>query len=265
VYSEYGVDADADGDLESAWYHGGGGTLEVAGGNLVGTVPETSSSSWTTYFAPPGGLTLSNPGDSLRLTWVFTPTGVDDTGNTSQSFRLAIVDTPDDARLTADGSPGSTTYTGYAMFMNMATTLGRSTPFSLMERGQLGSVDLLSSSGNWTSLIDDGNTGDTGYADGVQYTYFFEATRTEEGHLQLVSRMSGGDLGNDGTLEVVFVDETPNTFTFDTFALRPSRADQTADVFSTHLFKVEFIPEPSSFALAGLGLLGVLFARRLRR
>ena len=120
-------------------------------------------------------------------------------------------------------------------------------------------------SGNWTSLIDDGNTGDTGYADGVQYTYFFEATRTEEGHLQLVSRMSGGDLGNDGTLEVVFVDETPNTFTFDTFALRPSRADQTADVFSTHLFKVEFIPEPSSFALAGLGLLGVLFARRLRR
>ena len=31
VYSEYGVDSDADGDLESAWYQGGAGTLDPVG------------------------------------------------------------------------------------------------------------------------------------------------------------------------------------------------------------------------------------------
>ena len=43
VYSEYGVDSDADGDLESVWYKGGAGTLNPVGaggperGDLTGT------------------------------------------------------------------------------------------------------------------------------------------------------------------------------------------------------------------------------------
>ena len=41
---------------------------------------------------------------------------------------------------------------------------------------------------------------------------------------------------------VSFTDTTPNleSFVFDTFAIRPGRADQTANVFDTSLFKLEF-------------------------
>src|SRR5262245_11771342 len=81
VHSEFGVDADADNDLESAWYQGGDGTLDPvgAGGPERGamTAGGASSASWTTYFTPEGTpVTLANTGDSLKVTWVFTPTNV---------------------------------------------------------------------------------------------------------------------------------------------------------------------------------------------
>src|SRR5262245_40487969 len=46
-----GNDADSDGDLESAWFRGGSGTLAPvgAGGPLRGT-GYVNSASWTTYF-----------------------------------------------------------------------------------------------------------------------------------------------------------------------------------------------------------------------
>jgi hypothetical protein len=66
---------------------------------------------------------------------------------------------------------------------------------------------------------------------------------------------------------VSFLDATPNggSFSFDTFALRPSGASTTAEIFDTRLFRVDYIiPEPTSFVLAAAGLL-MLFARRRSR
>ena len=269
AYSESGTDSDADGDLESSWFNGGGGTLDVVGGKLQGTVAAGSSSTWTTYFAPEASpVTLGNAGDQLRITWTFSLSGVDTTPNTSQNFRLAVVDSPESSRLVGEGASGSDSYLGYAMFMNMATTFGRSTPFRLNERVDGSNPgNFLSSSGNWASaLADDGGTGDTGYEDGLDYTFVFSATRTASGELQLVVTMAGGNIGNDGMLEVSALDDTPNTFTFDTFGIRPSSGDTTADVFNTSLFQVEFIPvpEPSSMLLlaAGLGLFATLRRKR---
>src|SRR5215213_1500487 len=81
TYSEYGVDADSDGNLESAWFQGGVGTLDPVGaggperGNL--TSGGSSSASWTTYFAPEGSeVNLANAGDSMKVTWVFSLTNV---------------------------------------------------------------------------------------------------------------------------------------------------------------------------------------------
>lgn len=271
VYSENGVDADADGNLESAWYQGGVGTLAPVGpgGPLradMGDPMGTSSASWTTYFTPEAGQITLQQGDTLRVTWQFTPTGVNTT-NTSQGLRLAVVDTPDATRLTAEGAPPDGAYTGYAMFMNMGQTLGHSSSFRLMERN-VASGNLLASSGNWTSLGTTGATnGNDGYDDGVSYTFTMDLTRNASDQLEIVSRMAGGTLDNDGLAEVIFTDATPHggSFTFDTFALRPLNATTTAPIFDTTLFQVDYIPIPEPTSLALLGLGGMALLRRRSR
>ena len=241
-YSEMGVDYNSSGDFESAWFNGGGGTMTSSVGHLVTTVT-TSSSSWTTYFTTEANpVTLGGAGDQLKITWVFTPSSVATSG-TSQGFRLAVVDSPSAARLTADGSPGSSTYAGYAMFMNMATTLGSSSSFQLMDRNAPGtSSALLSSSGSWTGLANGAGKSVTGYASGTQYTLVMTFTRNASNGLDITATMTGGNLNNTGSATVSYSDSAPNTFTFDTFAVRPSDAADSAASFDTTLFEVEFIP-----------------------
>jgi hypothetical protein len=275
IHSENGVDIDGDGDLESVWYQGGDGSLNPVGlnGPLRGqfSVPtSTSSASWTSYFTPGGSeVNLANNGDKLRVTWKYTPTNINNGGsNTSQNFRFALVDTPSDAtnRLTTNAAPGSAAYTGYAMFTNMSGTLGNSNPFRLMERN-VASGDLLSASGNWVALGTTGaTTGNHGYDGGTEYTMVFEVTRNG-GALDFNVSMSGGTLDGDGLAQVLFSDATPNGFVFDTFAIRPSGATSTAEIFDTSLFQVEVIsggvvPEPGAIGLLSVGALALARRRR---
>lgn len=274
VYSEYGVDADLDGNLESAWYVGGtGSTLSPSAGHLVMTPgPTVTSASWTTHFtAEATPISLTSTGHQISVTWVFAPSGVanDPTNNTGQNFRLAIADSPSANRLTTDAAPGAPSggnYLGYAMLMNMDQTLRRTTPFSLAERNA-GTAGFLSASGDWTTLIDAAGTGDPGYVSGTQYTYTLTLTRNASSGLDIVSTMAGTGLGpgNQGFLTVSFTDTTPSTFTYDTFGIRPSSGSQSATAFDTTLFRVETnvpIPEPTGLALVGLGALGLLHRRR---
>jgi hypothetical protein len=263
VFSENGLDSDSDGDLESAWFQGGGGTLNPvgAGGPLRGEVI-SSSSSWTTYFTAEGSeINLANDGDAIKVTWQFSLDGLGG-ANTSQNFRLAVVDSPAATRIDTNAAPGSGAFTGYSMFMNMAPTLGNSNPFQLRERSAVG--DLLGSSGNWSSLANGATTGATGYAAGTPYTY--ELTMTRNGtSLDIVSTMTGGSLNNSGVATVSVNDPTPGSFAFDTFALRPSNAATTSSTFDTSLFRVEFIPavpEPASLALIGMSGLALLLRRQ---
>jgi Ig-like domain-containing protein/immunoglobulin I-set domain protein len=246
VYSEDGTDSDNDGDLESAWYFTGssGTSLTASPSNLVATVG-TGSSSATTYFTTPSNpVTLSSAGDALRITWVFTSSNVNASSTSSSGMRLAVVDSP--TRLTSDGSPGSAAYAGYAMFMNMATTLGSSTPFQLMERSAPGtSSAFLSASGSWSGLTNGAKSGNTGYASGTQYTFVMMFTRNATNGLDIVATMTGGSLNNTGSASVSFSDTSPNTFIFDTFGIRPSDAADSASAFDTSLFEVEFIPGAS--------------------
>src|SRR6266404_1124269 len=242
-----GTDADGDGDLESVWYNANG-TLTVSTGHLVGTMPGngTSSASWTTYFTPEATpVTLAGAGDAIKVTWVFTPSGVNGTSTSGSGLRLAIVDSPSGARLTGDGSPGSSTYAGYGMFMNMATTLASSSPFQLIKRVAPGtSAAFLSSSSSltWGSLGNGATSGNTGYASGTQYTFVMTITRNTTNALDITATMAGGSLNNTGSASVSVTDTTPSSFAYDTYGLRPSSANDSASSFDTTLFKIEFIP-----------------------
>ena len=271
VYSENGVDTDGDGDLESVWYQGGVGSLDPvgAGGPLRGnmTAGGTGSASWTTYFTSEATPVTLAQGETLRVTWVFTPTNVN-TLNTSQNFRLAVVDSPSASRVTTNGTPGSAAYTGYAMFMNMGQTLGNSNPFRLMERDGTSAALLSASTPPWNPLANGATSGNDGYDSGATYTFVMDLTRNSLDQLEILSTMSGAGLDGDGVAQVAFTDTTPNggSFTFDTFTIRNTGATTTAELFDTSLFKVEtIVPEPASaMTLIALGA-GLSVLRRQRR
>jgi hypothetical protein len=276
-YSENGVDVDSDGDIESAWFRGGSGTLDPVGvnGPLRGA-PGATSASWTTYFTPESApVTLASAGDQLKVTWAFKPSGVaNDMTNDGQGFRLAVVDSPSALRVTSNASPGNSTtddYNGYAMFMNMDQTLRRSSPFSLMKRIAVGSF--LANGAPWSLLVDDGNTNDPGYASDTTYTYTMTITRNSLDGLDIVSRMEGTGLGPmaQGFLQATTTDTAPAGFSFDTFGVRPSTAATTATTFDTSNFKVEFltgvvvaaaVPEPSTLVGSAMALVALARVRR---
>jgi PEP-CTERM motif len=273
TYSENGTDADADGDLESAWFQGGGGELNPAGpgGPLEMVMADngTSSASWTTYFTPEGSeVALNNPGDKLRATWVFTTHDVN-VENGSQNFRIALVDSPAGSQIAANGTPGNAIYKGYGIFGNMGETLGHSGSFELVERTDPNASDsLLSGSGAWEDEnlnANGGTNGNPGYSDNTEYTFVMELTRNASNQINVFASMTGGNLDGVGSMSASATDIDPAGFAFDTFALRPSNANSTTDQFDTSLFRVEFlpIPEPASFVLLGLG--GVALAVRRRR
>lgn len=281
VYSENGVDADLDGNLESAWYSSPGSAMAATTGHLTTTQISASSTTYSTYFTPEANpISLANVGDQLKLTWVFTPTAAAAQANTSQNFRVALVHTPVGSRLTADGTPASAAFSGYAMFMNMSIgnagspqVLGNSSPFRLEGRATPATAgDILSTSGNWTALGTTGAaSGNHGYDSGTSYTLLMTLTHNAANGLDIVSTMSGGTLNNSGTAQVTFTDPTPNGggFVFDTFSIRPTSGATTADTFDTTLFKVEgplSVPEPSSVLLltAGCVALGGVALRQKR-
>ncbi|HEY3394025.1 MAG TPA: hypothetical protein VGK58_15035 [Lacipirellulaceae bacterium] len=283
VYSENGIDVDLDGDLESAWLQGGVGTLDPigAGGPLHGdmTAQGTSSATWTTYFTPEGSeINLSNTGDTIRVTWVFTPRNINITtaggepgSNTSQNFRFALVDTvvgDGSTRAEANGSLPSAVFTGYGVWANMGTTLGNSNPFQLRERTSMTPDTLMNSTGDFNDVLGNGASADNdGYDGGTQYTMIWEATRNGGG-LDLDVGITGGTLDGDGEARVTVTDPSANggSFKFDTFGIRPSGATTTAEFFDTSLFRVEFIPipEPASGLLVGLAATSLIVATRWR-
>jgi hypothetical protein len=259
VYSENGVDSDADGDIESAWFKSGtSSAINMSTGHMVAVPGAGQSMSWETYFTPEASpVTLTNVGDKISLHWVFTPSGVTTTSTSNQDMRLALVDSPSAARTVEGTTPPSAAYTGYGVFLNMKSgTLGAANNDFQIEERVAGSSALLSASGSWTSLAGTGTSTTPGYISGVKYTFDMSVTKTAAG-ADIAASMTGTGLGTGGNgLSVTFSDTTPEAFVFDTFALRPGTPETTATSFDTSLFQVDFtpataVPELSSFLLVG--------------
>jgi hypothetical protein len=270
---EAGVDSDLDGDVESAWFNGGASTMTASAGNLSKDLTGTSAN-WTTYFAAEGSeVNLANTGDKLRVTWTFSLTGVA-LANTSQNFRIGIVDTVPASRIIADGNPPAGTalnpYAGYAIFANMGVTLGNANPLQIRERvAQGGTNAILGTSGDWanaglTGTLNGATSGNDGFDAGTPYTLVWELTRNGAG-IDIDATLSGQGYNTSGSGTIDANDPNGNGFVFDTFNVRPSSAAGTAELFDTSLFRVEFIaavPEPTTFGLFGLSALAMVLRRQ---
>lgn len=270
---EVGVDSDLDGDVESAWFNGGASTMTASAGNLSKDLTG-SSANWTTYFAAEGSeVNLANTGDKLRVTWTFSLTGVA-VSNTSQNFRMGLVDSVPANRLVADGTPpgggAGNPYTGYAIFANMGQTpLGNSNPLQIRERtAQSGSNNIVGGSGDWsnaglTGTLNGATAGNGGFVADTPYTLVWELTRNGAG-IDIDATLSGQGYNTSGSGTIDANDADGNGFIFDTFNVRPSNEVGTASVFNSSLFRVEFIPavpEPTSLGLLGLSALAMVLRR----
>jgi hypothetical protein len=256
--------------IDSAWFSSSSSTLTVpAAGDLRGAVG-SSSSFWLTYF--PSAVTLATAGDEMKVSWTFSMQNVDAL-NTSQNLTLATAFSP--THTTGDGSFPSETYSGYGTFMNVGQTLDHANPFALKEYYSTTAAPLLGTAGAWGAngvqsgtLISAGTSGNHGYDSSTTYTYVMDITRDASGNLDIINSISGGTLNGAGSLVDTYTDTTPNSYSYDTFAVRPGGSTATATQFDTTQFEVEFlqnVPEPTVLALVGLGAMGVVCGYRRNR
>jgi hypothetical protein len=262
--------------IDSAWWASTTGQNTVpAAGDMRWVIPAGSLFN-TTYFPAatspfgPAGVTLS-AGQTLAVSWTFSLTGVS-ANNANQNFLVGVVNTPG-AHLTANSSPAQELYAGYATFMNMSGTLNQASPFALKEWVNATATSLLGTSAAWGAngaagnLAATGTSGNTGF-ENTTYNYFMSLTLGAGGDLLITNSITGGTLLNGvGNETVVYDDATPNSLTFDTFAVREGTSSATASQFDTSMFRVDLYsaPEPTTLALSALGILALAGYRRMRK
>lgn len=255
---------------ESAWFSSdsAGTSLTATVGSMTGAVP-AGSVLWLTYYTAAGSPATLGLGQSLKMTAVFTPTGVAAT-NTSRGLRLGLYDFSNGTRVAADGySTGAGTgapgagVTGYMLNMNFGTAFGLDSPLQLMERTAVSSINLMGASGDYATLSSGpaGNLNALAFVDGTPYTLEFSVTRTGADSADITTRFFGGGLDISHTA----TDASGAVLSFDAFAIRPAASAQVATSLAFSQFSVEVVPEPSVYGLIGLSLLALVGARRWPR
>lgn len=249
VYSEQGVDADNDGDIESAWFnYNAAGSMVATPGHLMMTMTN-GSTSWTTYFAATNRpITLAKAGDRIKVTWAFTPSNVHG-GGTSSTLNFGLVNTQSPDRLTTDGAFPPAPYAGYATFMAFGDysfynlTLGARTDTSTIL--PLFQSDYFQRFANWQLLASNYRNS---VPNDLPYTYTMSLTRNAAGGLDIESSVVGsaGEVNH-----VSATDPSPNTFAFN--AVSMYLLGGVSGTIDTTLFQVDQYSVPAIQSVTNSG------------
>lgn len=246
----------------SLWYASTGGTLGTAQ-PMIGTPNSGTSTLWIGYYTDSATLPVHlDVGHQMKVTMVFTPTGV--VSNGGNSLRMGIYDYADGGtRVSGDnfgnGSSGSATNVrGYMLVVNFGTNFSTDMPLALYARNNYGSANLMGTIGDYLSLgsgpVGGAYSNAPAFQEGAQYTLQFTATRTGLNSVNVGTSISGG-----GTNWSYSVTDTNYAYPrFDAFGIRPNTLETTA-TFSFSEFKVEVLTAtlaPTSIAMANISRSG---------
>jgi len=231
---------------ESAWYAASASTLTSVPGSMTASIG-TSSALWLTYFTAEGTPSMLGLGETLELTTVFTP-GTVSPASTSRGLRIGLYNyAAGGTRVAADGFSTSgangTHVQGYLLEVNFTSLFG-DVPLRLRKRTNLGSSNLMGTSGDYTTLATGGGSaGDPGFVSGTPYTLQWTLTRQGDEYsswMTIACRVHGADLDLSMSCEDYGGEFYGDPVTaFDACAFRPANAADTADTLAFTRLSVE--------------------------
>jgi pectate lyase len=228
---------------ESAWHASVASSLIAETNAMTGTFPPTSSRTWWTYFTTnaTGPVSLA-PGETLRVTLEFTPSGIAPL-NAAHNLRLGLLNSSGGNRTTVDGgNPAGAGVSGYALFANFGATLTNN-PLRIVERTNTGSANLIAGLGDYLVLgAGGGETGAPGFSNDAPYTLQLSARRNAD---HVVINGAFFDM-NGWAISHSAADIAGMTTSFDTFVIFSPRANESATTFRFTRFKVEVLPDATA-------------------
>jgi hypothetical protein len=226
----------------------------VPGPGMVGIPVSGGSSLWLGYFTditdtnvPPVDLAV---GTSMKVTLPFVPASFNSFTNNG-SMRFGVYDYADGGTpLTTDstaagGSTGNGTgVRGYMLSLDFGPTFSANSPLSLLVRNGISDINLMGTTSDYVSMgsgpAGGGFSNTAAFQAGATYTLTFSVSRTAVNSVDVTAVISGFESN------VTFT-ATETNFAyhrFDSFGIRPSSLETTADQFTFPEFKVEVDQNP---------------------
>jgi hypothetical protein len=224
------------------------------GPGMVAIPVSGGSSLWLGYFTD---ITDTNTlpidlavGTTLKVTLPFIPASYNSFTNNG-TMRFGVYDYADGGTpLTSDstaagGSTGNgTSVRGYMLSLDFGPTFSVNSPLSLLVRNAISDINLMGTTGDYQSM----NSGPSGggfsnapaFQAGTTYTLVMSVNRTDVNSVDFTTTISGG--GTNWTFS-----STDTNFAyhrFDSFGIRPSSLETTADQFTIPYFEVEVDQNP---------------------
>lgn len=248
--------------------HSGGVTMGTGSLTFDQTASSGSQKMWT-YFAPEDSPVSVGVGQQLITTIEFTPrTALYD--NSSRSFRIGLFNDPTDDQLATDTNSDSgggiwTDSTGYGVQIALSTGATTSANANVGKRTDQANSSLMGSSGAFTF-----SSGGDPVIVSLDTLYTVTLTLDRIASDQMNFTFAIADAG--GVISTHSITDDPNgsaafgtgpiATEFEQIFFRWSNNTETADAFEFSRLKVEIVPEPTTFALLGLGGLALLIRRR---